>query len=401
MERDIKMDTLARYYTQEKISTLLVNKLSGNEPQKILELGIGDGSLSMAAFKRWKKASYYGVDIDDDSVYMIKKNLPFVNINHLDTLNSDISLKLNIHDSSVDIALCNPPYLKYEVSSQDETLFKDVKLPSCIGNKNITTDIIFLAKNLKFLKTGCELGIILPDSVLTNLCFKDLRRDLLQNHNIKTVIQLPDRVFKRTEARTHILVMEKNKSQNQMVEICKADINGNIIDTLSIENQKLIERMDYDFHLWTASLNRLETNYISLDDIIISLNRGNRTKKQLVEMNIEYFHTTNFESQSSFFIGKNYSEFPEGLTIAGPGDILIARVGKRCIGKVALVKEGYIPISDCVYRLRVKDSFINDTFFSFTSSYGQNWMDAYAHGVCARSINKVDLIKYKFPYVKL
>lgn len=67
------MDTLARYYTQEKISRLLINKLDIKRPKKILELAIGDGSLSLAAFERWNEARYYGVDIDDTSIINIKK----------------------------------------------------------------------------------------------------------------------------------------------------------------------------------------------------------------------------------------------------------------------------------------------------------------------------------------
>lgn len=60
-----------------------------------------------------------------------------------------------------------------------------------------------------FLRDGRELGIILPDSVMTNHYYNDLRKDLLFNHNIKCIIQLPDNIFNKTEARTHILIIQK------------------------------------------------------------------------------------------------------------------------------------------------------------------------------------------------
>lgn len=98
------------------------------------------------------------------------------------------------------------------------------------------------------MKEGCELGIILPDSILTNHYFQVLRRDLLCNHNVKSIIQLPDKVFNKTEARTHIMIIEKNRKSNYKIEVSKASFDGEIIDTIMVENSKLIQRMDYDYH---------------------------------------------------------------------------------------------------------------------------------------------------------
>lgn len=143
-----------------------------------------------------------------------------------------------------------------------------------------------------FLKEGCELGIILPDSILTNHYFQVLRRDLLCNHNVKSIIQLPDKVFNKTEARTHIMIIEKNRKSNYKIEVSKASFDGEIIDTIMVENSKLIQRMDYDYHRWHLNLNGELENYLTLKDITISISRGNKTKKYLKDLNIPYFHTT-------------------------------------------------------------------------------------------------------------
>ncbi|MGW7159823.1 N-6 DNA methylase [Paenibacillus taichungensis] len=389
------MDTLARYYTQEKISRLLINKLDIKRPKKILELAIGDGSLSLAAFERWNEARYYGVDIDDTSIINIKKNLPFVDVINFNGLEDNINVKLNIKSSSIDIAICNPPYLKHTMSEEDKALFKKVKLESCFNNKQITTDIVFLARNLMFLRDGRELGIILPDSVMTNHYYNDLRKDLLFNHNIKCIIQLPDNIFNKTEARTHILIIQKNIKTNTKVELSKANNDGDIIQSLYVNKEDLVHRMDFDFHFWALGLESENKNNIRLGEITDSICRGNRTKKYLDQLELDYFHTTSFTSNNSFvdYVTKK-EDFPENITLAEPGDILVSRVGKRCIGNIAMVKSGYIPITDCIYRVRPCDSYGRFIFNSFTSDKGQAWFQAYAHGVCARVISKTDLINF-------
>lgn len=397
MERNTKiMDSLAKYYTQEKISELLINKLSSKEPKRILELGIGDGSLSLAAFKRWSRADYFGVDIDNDSILNIKHNFPYIEISNYNSLEHNIPVKINIKNSSIDIAICNPPYLKHKIVDEDKLLFEQVKLSSCSLNKQITTDVVFLARNLMFLKDGRELGIILPDSILTNHYFLGLRRDLLSNHNVKSIIQLPDKVFKKTEARTHILIIEKNGKSKSLIEVSKANFDGEITHSIFVDKNKLVQRMDFDFHYWEKKQNRAVGNILTLNDIIVSLTRGNKTKKYLQNLNIPYFHTTSFTSHGLYFESNStIDDFPSNLSLAGPGDILIARVGKRSIGNVVMVKKGFIPISDCIYRIRVIDSYKAKTFETLISKRGQSWLQAYAHGVCARLISKSDLLKFR------
>lgn len=51
-----------------------INKLSGNEPQKILDVGTGSGILALAAAKLWKNAQIAAVDIDDEAVRVAKQN---------------------------------------------------------------------------------------------------------------------------------------------------------------------------------------------------------------------------------------------------------------------------------------------------------------------------------------
>lgn len=60
-----------------------------------------------------------------------------------------------------------------------------------------------------------------------------------------------------------------------------------------------------------------------------------------------------------------------------------------------MIRNGFIPISDCIYRLRVRDPYKDKILEALLTDRGQNWLQAYAHGVCARSISKSDLLKFR------
>ncbi|MGX7835646.1 hypothetical protein ACWKSR_10900, partial [Campylobacter fetus subsp. venerealis] len=71
-------------------------------------------------------------------------------------------------------------------------------------------------------------------------------------------------------------------------------------------------------------------------------------------MKVPFFHTTNFKNYPKGVFEFNMTSEFNYLTVASKGDILLARVGSRCIGKFLVVLSGEIILSDCVYRIRVK-----------------------------------------------
>jgi type I restriction enzyme M protein len=69
----------------------------------------------------------------------------------------------------------------------------------------------------------------------------------------------------------------------------------------------------------------------------------------------------------------------------------MCRVGKRIVGKVAIIQSGSIINSDCIYRITVPKKFQKVVLKSFLSAEGKAWLSAYAHGVCSQVISKSDL----------
>jgi len=387
------MDPFGRFYTEDIISNLLVQEIDCSNPKLIIDLGIGRGSLTKAAFHRWGDATFLASDIDITQINITKKKFPFVKIIEADGLELSLGKKLNIVVDSVDIAICNPPYLRIPAKeNRYNELFEKTNLPNCKKLKYLTSDLIFLAQNILLLKDGGILGIILPDGLLSNMEFMHLRQDLIDNHTLISIIQLPDKIFRNTEARTHIMVLRKGvTNRKSTVNLFLADKKGILSEYLALESILLIKRMDYFFHKLCSKSQPYCQVKNTLKDIGAEIKRGQLTHKDLKGLKSNYIHTTFLTHKSELILKNDIDETQQSIVHTEENDILLARVGKGCIGKVSKVLKGQQLISDCVYKIRVPKKYLNQTWLSLCSESGQLWLKSNAHGVCSRVISKCDL----------
>lgn len=382
------MDALGRFYTKDSISRLLINTLETEEPRKILDLGIGNASLSLAAYLKWANAKYFGTEIDIDSTGLIEKELRFIKIIKCDTLHPNASERLRIQIGEIDVAICNPPYVRIKEKARYFKLFNSVGCGKFCNLKRITSEIVFLAHNLRLLKDTGELAIIVSDSLITGKEFQSFRETILQEFDVRRVIQLPDKIFNKTEARTHVLFISKTKSTNDFCKINISTAEGRLSPSIIVPKSNLSCRMDYQYY---KGFNYNHLKLITLKQIGAVIKRGIYTYKDLREQNLPFFHTVNFKEFNGTLNFCN--EIPQtGLKhCATSGDIIASRVGKRCIGKFAFIESGNILISDCIYRISVPKEYQQTVLESFQSQEGQVWFKIHAHGVCSQVISKVDL----------
>lgn len=382
------MDALGRYYTADIISTLLISNLETSKPKRILDLGVGDASLTIAAYARWEKAKYFATEIEPKKASAIEKKLAFIKVLKCDTLQPNASTKLKVKFGSIDIAICNPPYVRVENKEKYNGLFKSVGCKNFSNLSRITSEIVFFAHNLKLLKHDGELGIIVSDSLITGKEFKIFRETILEKFNVRRLIQLPDKVFNKTEARTHIIFISKAKSASETCELLMSSNKGELSERIVVAKSSLAVRMDYQFHkakIATAQKSK------TLKEIGAIIKRGKYSFKELRESKLSFFHSTHFkENNVRICFEKPVSKNHVGYT-ANVGDILMCRVGKRVVGKVAIVKSGSVINSDCIYRITVPKEFQSIVLKSLLSVEGKAWLHAYAHGVCSQVISKCDL----------
>lgn len=380
------MNPWAQYFTPESATHRIVADLTCGEPRHLLDLGVGSGKLLAAAHGRWPGANLLGVDIDPEKLTHTRRHIPHAHCIHADALRHDLPELLcellRIDAGSIDLAVGNPPYGRFEATAEHRRILREADLADAVGHGRITREVVFLAQNLRLLRPGGELAVILPEGIGTSHVYAALRQALFERHGLWRVLELPARLFSRTEARTLAFFLRKGERAAQ-AELARW--NGGHL-TVSCDEGK--RRLDASFYF-----SRPQNDAITLGSLAPDIQRGALTHRDARELGWPTFHTTDFKRCSD-----GIAHFPGLLEspprwLVGPGDILLPRVGARCLKHVALVETGQAVFTDCIYRLRVAPAIRKPLLDYLASPAGVEQRLALAHGVCAQSLSKSDLMR--------
>jgi type I restriction enzyme M protein len=240
-------DSWGRYYTAPTISDVLISSLGHVKPHLILELGVGEGSISGVAARRWQHARLITVDADDSTLPALipsgrKKHTHFVH----DALDDKLASKIGIPFGSVDLGLCNPPYIRPRWRAEYGSILEDAGFSGALNSiYDAGADLLFIAQNLRLLKRHGKLGLILPDGLLTGAKFEKVRSTLLRHHLLEAVIQLPRRAFAGTDAQTHLMVLAKQGGETQEVALRNLSAEGELSAPLMVTADRARQRLDY------------------------------------------------------------------------------------------------------------------------------------------------------------
>lgn len=397
-------DSLGRYYTTDGASEALVKQLLHHKPRRVLDLGAGGGALTLAARREWTEAEFVTVDIDIQSQHAIQTLMNISNDGkhvhyHFDALSLDLPDLLGGPSKHADVAICNPPFIKPAWKKDYEKILEDAGLSGCYATiKDASADVLFLAQNLRLIRDDGSLGIIVPDSIVSGKKHVGLRRALVENHRIDSVIKLPRNVFVGTDAQAYIITLTKHGENNERVELKEINSVGDLCAPIFLSKKDAYIRLDFGFN---ALLQSVGKDSKPLGDLVYGIWRGNVSSKSRLDFRHKIFHLTDFparENSDCFKFPKHfYSESGpamSGAVIARAGDILLARVGRNLEDKVCLIADGVAAVTDCVYVIRPKDEYREAIFESLSSELGRQWIGNAAHGVSARQLPKCDLINF-------
>ncbi len=138
-------------------SLLLANFVTINDrTQKILDLGVGIGSIPLILSLR-TKAKIYGVDIQYDVCRVALENMKLNKIdNQVEIYNDDIvNFSINSKPNVYDTIVCNPPFFNDSYNNLPNSDSKKISR----HEKNITLEDIFKVSK-KLLKNKGNLSII-------------------------------------------------------------------------------------------------------------------------------------------------------------------------------------------------------------------------------------------------
>lgn len=377
--------SLKQFFTPAKYSQIMINELSILNPQKVIDLAIGEGSLLIEAKKKWKSSNYYGNDIDFNCCKKITSICPKLHCTNLDVLKYETIDRLVNIIGEVDLCLGNPPFDKIKKTKDIDKILEEFGLLEFNKGKFISSEIPFILQNLKILKNNGILAIILPDGLFTNDSLSYFREFMIKNYDIKKIVELPRNIFKNTSAKTHILILKKNKNSSSR-SIMLSDIDGHVIE---IEKEAAVYRADFSFYYMSnRTVNKKSKKLGEIAEVFRGISR-NRLKK----VSDKYvLHTTSLKYNQI----SNRLQSPHKLTrysnkLGRAGDIALARVGTSIVGKIRKIENGFFIPTDCIFIIRPKTEFSDIVYKFLSSEEGQRLIHATTKGVAAKHITLNDL----------
>lgn len=382
-------DGLGQVFTPDAIAKLLVGELPSS-CNRILDLGAGKGALCQAANNRMDLHQIVMIEYDQECVQWLKKKKnEATQVVRADALDSTWE---DAWDRAAENAgiVSNPPYGMLKLSEAQQIKIRSSVLAPPTHGKWVRGDAAFLARAWELANSGVAFAFIVTAPIVSSREYSHLRQKLVSELRNLTITQLDERTFPCTEVRAFLVNGVRGVSRRRNVLLRRADITGQIVDELSIGHGDALNRLDIEYYRACERLG-LANSSISqtLADVGTNIVRGSLSRTEFKKRGIGAFHTTDF-ARNGEHIELSYAA--ADFHCASTGDILIPRVGSRCLIRHARVVLGEGPFTDCVFRIRSPAKAQDRIWKTIASSFGCEWREAHASGNCARHLTQATLL---------
>lgn len=250
------------FYTPQEVSELLakLTTVDKKEVNKVYDPCCGSGSLLLKFAKVLGKENvrqgFFGQEINLTTYNLCRINmfLHNINYNNFDIAHGDtLTDPKHWDDEPFDAIVSNPPYsIKWDGDS-NPLLINDPRFsPAGVLAPKSKADLAFTMHMLSWLSTSGTAAIVeFPGVLYRSGAEQKIRKYLIDNNYIDTVIQLPPDLFFGTTIATCVIVLKKSKKDNKTLFIDASNefVRGGNKNKLSEDNRKkilnaFIERKD-------------------------------------------------------------------------------------------------------------------------------------------------------------
>lgn len=226
-------------------------KLTSPGALKLLDPAVGTGGFLIAGVQKIKQlflkrglrydqlrdlvrdvanSNFFGIDFNPFLVKVSQMNMVMhgdgsaniVNANSLDTQsNWNDEAKRTIHLGEFDIVVTNPPFGTKAVIDNPDILgqFELTTFGASSPRTSLPPEQLFIERCLDFLKPGGVLGIVLPDSILSNPGLTWIRGWIFKKAYIMASVDLPVETFEpHTGTQTSILILKKKTPEQEKLQ---------------------------------------------------------------------------------------------------------------------------------------------------------------------------------------
>lgn len=216
-----KKSGAGQYFTPRALIQAIVEVVDPKIDETVADPACGTGGFLLAAYDHMKGQSK---DIEKQKFL---KNHALFGADNTALVVTLASMNLYLHDIGVNkspiayqdslidtsdkmfkVILANPPFGTRPQGSVEVAANR----PEFI--KTNDNQVNFLQHIMSIVKTGGRVGVVLPDSVLTdgepnNVATKKVRERLLKDFNLHTILRLPTGIFYANGVKTNVLFFEK------------------------------------------------------------------------------------------------------------------------------------------------------------------------------------------------
>ena len=235
------------FFTPQNVSKLIAHiALFGQETvNKIYDPACGSGSLLLQARKQFEEHKiqdgFWGQEINHTTYNLARMNMFLHNINYdkFDISLGDTLLNPQYGDQKpFDAIVSNPPYSVNWIGSDDPTLINDDRFaPAGVLAPKSKADFAFVLHALSYLSArGRAVIVCFPGIFYRGGAEQKIRKYLVDNNFVETVIALPPNLFYGTSIAVNILVLSKHKADTttQFIDASgedffKKETNNNVL----------------------------------------------------------------------------------------------------------------------------------------------------------------------------
>ena len=291
------------FFTPQSVSKLIAKLATHNQTKinKIYDPAAGSGSLLLQAKKQFDEHiiedGFYGQEINHTTYNLARMNMFLHNVNY-DKF--DIALGNTLLDPQFgdekpfDAIVSNPPYSINWIGNDDPTLINDERFaPAGVLAPKSKADFAFVLHALSYLSSRGRAAIVcFPGIFYRSGAEQKIRKYLIDNNFVETVISLAPNLFYGTSIAVNILVLSKSKTdtRTQFIDVSgenfyKKETNNNILTNDHIE--EIIKMFDNKEDIDHVSKS-VENDKIAENDYNLSVSSYVEAKdtREIIDINV-------------------------------------------------------------------------------------------------------------------
>lgn len=241
------------FFTPQSVSKLIAKLAIHGQTtiNKIYDPAAGSGSLLLQAKKQFDdhiiEEGFYGQEINHTTYNLARMNMFLHNVNY-DKFNIALgNTLLDPHfgnEKPFDAIVSNPPYSINWIGSDDPTLINDERFaPAGVLAPKSKADFAFILHSLSYLSSrGRAVIVCFPGIFYRGGAEQKIRKYLVDNNFVETIIALAPNLFYGTSIAVNILVLSKHKTDTKIQfidasgeDFYKKETNNNVLEPKHID----------------------------------------------------------------------------------------------------------------------------------------------------------------------